>query len=261
MSRYLLFARRIYIAHTLGFRFFGTSHTSPPRKVWLAGKERILAYPDDPAMISDVINLWLDDEYGLREIKQPVTTIVDIGANVGLFSLWARHHFRDAIIHAYEPNPEIFDYAAGNLRQMNVSIFREGVASANSSARLVAAKSSRLVRTEKTPKGEIKLRGIADVVDRIGGRIDLLKIDCEGAEWEIFEQHDAFRNVHQIRMEYHLLERRDLARFEHTMGELGFQIIKLITNRNFGIAWLENAQLFGNRPAPQTRPAQKATLR
>lgn len=93
------------------------------------------------------------------------------------------------------------------------------------------------------------------MIDRIGGRIDLLKIDCEGAEWDIFEQHDAFRNVHQIRMEYHLLEGRDLARFEDTVGELGFRIIKLIPNRGFGIAWLENAADYAAFPIDKFRPA------
>ena len=76
MNRYLLFARRMYIAYTLGFKFLGTSHTSPPKRVLLAGKAWVLAYPADPALINDVINLWLDDEYGLREISQPVNTIV-----------------------------------------------------------------------------------------------------------------------------------------------------------------------------------------
>src|SRR6516164_5480528 len=110
MSRYFLLIRRMMIARQLGFWFFGTSHTMLPSQLKLFGEALVLKYPNDPTLISDLINILLDDEYGLGKLRSPVNTVVDIGANIGLFSLWARHQFPNAIIHAYEPNDAIWDY-------------------------------------------------------------------------------------------------------------------------------------------------------
>jgi FkbM family methyltransferase len=242
VNRYFLLIRRIIMARQLGFWFFGTSHTMLPNQLRLFGEELVLKYPNDPALISDVISILLDDEYGLGELRSPVSTVVDIGANIGLFSLWARHHFPTAMIHAYEPNDAICDFTAGNLKKARVVLFNEGVSSEESAGKLVLRDSSRLVATEKDPRGSVKLTGIQTVIERLGGRLDLLKIDCEGAEWDIFLRREALRRVRQIRMEYHLDVRHNMAYLETTISELGFKIARLIPNRDFGIAWLDNVQ-------------------
>jgi FkbM family methyltransferase len=243
MNRYLLLIRRIRIARQLGFRFFGTSRTPLPHRLRLFGETLTLKYPDDPTLISDVINILLDDEYGLREIRRPVRTVVDIGANIGLFSLWARHHFPDAMIHAYEPNDAIWGFTVGNLTSARIVLFNEGVGSEESAATLISQHSSRLTPTKRDPQGNVKLTGIDTVIRRLGGtNIDLLKIDCEGAEWDIFLRRDAFRTVRHIRMEYHLNQNQNLACFEAVTSELGFKIMRLIPNCEFGIAWLDNAR-------------------
>jgi FkbM family methyltransferase len=255
MNRYLLLIKRIRIAKQLGFRFLGTSRTLLPDRLRLFGETLALKYPDDPTLISDVINILLDDEYGLREIRRPVRTVVDIGANVGLFSLWARHHFPEAMIHAYEPNDAIWDFTVGNLTRARVVLFNEGVGSEESAGTLVLRDSSRSTATKSDPKGNVKLTGIDTVIRRLGGTdIDLLKIDCEGAEWDIFQKRDAFRAVRHIRMEYHLNQSQNLASFEAVTSELGFKIMRLIPNCEFGIAWLDNARL-ADLDSRRTQPA------
>ena len=215
-----------------------------PDRLRLFGETLALKYPDDPTLISDVINILLDDEYGLRNIRPPVITVVDIGANIGLFSLWARHHFPSAMIHAYEPNDAIWNFTVGNLRKAKVVLFNEGVGSEESAGTLVLGHSSRLAATKKDPRGSVKLTGIDTVIERLGGRwLDLLKIDCEGAEWDIFLRRDAFRTVRHIRMEYHLNQRHDMVCLEAVTSELGFKITRLIPNHEFGIAWLDNVRL------------------
>jgi len=242
MNRYHLLLRRMRLANQLGFRFLGTTHTQLPRNMKLLNRRIALSYPDDPTLIGDVINIFLDDEYGIRSIRSPVETVVDVGANIGLFSLWARHHFPDATIHAYEPNDKIWSYAGANLKEANVRLFNEGVSNEDATASLVMRESSRGVATKRDAHGNVKLTGIKTVLQRIGGKIDLLKIDCEGAEWDIFLTRSAFRNVRQIRMEYHLNAGREIADLQSISSNLGFQITRLVPNRNFGIAWLDNVE-------------------
>jgi len=50
---------------------------------------------------------------GSRVTGTPV--ILDIGANCGAFTLWAKLHWPGAPITAYEPQPDIFNYLAANV--------------------------------------------------------------------------------------------------------------------------------------------------
>jgi FkbM family methyltransferase len=47
------------------------------------------------------------------------------------------------------------------------------------------------------------VRSLASAVEALGGA-DLLKLDCEGAEWDLFETVDVWRRIAAITMEYHL---------------------------------------------------------
>jgi FkbM family methyltransferase len=233
------------MARRLGFTFVGTNYTELPNRIWLFNQPVALDYPDDRTLIGDVINIFLDDEYGLASVRVPVRTVVDIGANIGLFSLWARHNFSSATIHGYEPNEHAVNYAAANLRGANVTLFGEGVSGENAKCRLVVDGTSRGAKTEKTPLGRINLTGIGTVIERIGGKLDLLKIDCEGGEWDIFHNTHVFQHVRQIRMEYHLGENHDLFELNEVIESLGFRTTKLISHGDFGIAWLENIRAIG----------------
>src|SRR5271155_2341843 len=82
---------RASAARGVGVRFMGTSRFEVPRAVRLGGKARTLTVPDDKTLGYDIINVWLDDEYGLSDTSSPVKTVLDVGGNVGFFSLWAWH--------------------------------------------------------------------------------------------------------------------------------------------------------------------------
>jgi FkbM family methyltransferase len=239
-SRYRLLMRRMRRAKELEFSFIGTTYSRMPHHLRLFNRTIGVTYPNDPTLLSDVINILLDDEYGLRSICGPVKTVVDIGANIGIFSLWARHNFPGATIHAYEPNEEIFNYAVENLKEATVMLFNEGVSNESTTGTLVQKESSRLGKTRKESLGRIKLTDIDTVIERVGGKLDILKLDCEGAEWEIFQRSAVFQGVSQIRMEYHFDGfGYELAKLDEVASKLGFQIIKIIPHGEFGIAWLK----------------------
>jgi hypothetical protein len=87
--------------------------------------------------------------------------------------------------------------------------------------------------------GDIPIVAFSTVVDRIGGKIDLLKLDCEGGEWDIFQIPEPFKNVAEIRMEYHLVGGKTLSDLKAAAEHIGFEITKLEENSGFGIAWME----------------------
>jgi FkbM family methyltransferase len=241
MRRSFLLARRSFIAARLGFAFFGTTKTPFPKTVRLCGMKRGLSAPKEPGVFEDVINVWLDDEYGLGSIACPPKTILDIGGNVGVFSLWAAHRFPGARIHAYEPNPRLIQFLQPNLHDLPVEIFCAGLGAKQGKACMKDSGESRLASTLPRADGEIEIAPLAEAINRLGGSVDLMKIDCEGAEWDLFEDRASFRRVKEIRMEYHLKEGHSLDEFKAKVRELGFSILKLKLNQGFGLAWLQRA--------------------
>ena len=241
MSRWTTFARRWLRARRYGVAYRGVTHTRPPLRWRQAGVERPLRLPDEPLIGADFINVVLDDEYGLRALRAAPATVVDVGGNVGSFTNFARELFPQAVIHAYEPSPGNVEYLRFNTTHPRTTVFEEGVAGEDGAAAMVELGAAILARTEKVAGGAIKLTAFATVLQRIGGAIDLLKVDCEGAEWDFMTDPALFANVGTIRMEYHLVDGRTLDDLHAMARTIGFKVAKLAPNTGFGIAWLERA--------------------
>lgn len=223
-------------------RFRGMSRTPWPGKVRWRGSEHSFEMPDDdPLLFADYVELVLDDDYGLSSIEPDPKVIVDIGANIGMFSAYARSQFPDAKIHSYEPSSQVFEIARRNAERGDTTIYNEGVASNSGRAIIHDLGSSRLSRTEPSESGVVPLTGFATVLQRVGGRIDLLKVDCEGAEWEFMRDPEHFANVRHIRMEYHLFDGHEVADVYALADRLGFRITRMDEKRAHGIAWMEKA--------------------
>ncbi len=116
-----------------------------------------------------------------------VRTIVDLGANIGLFGAFAAGRWPDARIVAYEPDP-------GNIAAHRMTIAANGlgdrwrlVAAAagahRGTARFAAGRAS-LSHVTSDDGGDVITVDVEDVLQAIAGA-DLLKMDIEGSEWAI----------------------------------------------------------------------------
>lgn len=222
----------------MGVFYAGTSKFELPKLLRLNGKKINIFSPVEKSLAYDFINIFLDDEYGLNKLKTVPVTIVDIGANIGLFSLRAGSLFPKAKIHAYEVNPRLKCHLSKNLEQIQGDFFLEAVGSKGGNGLCIDSGDSRL-GIFKNGAGDSKMIGLNTVLDRIGTQIDLLKIDCEGGEWEIFENPVPFQKVRSIRMEYHLVDGKTLLDLKKSAEQIGFEIVKLEENSGFGIAWMD----------------------
>ena len=92
----------------LGVPFRRTANMELPSAL---GHLQPLNLPSERGMVAEFVNIILNDCYGLEQLQKktsnPNLKILDVGANVGLFSLAARLNFPQAVIHAYEPNPNL----------------------------------------------------------------------------------------------------------------------------------------------------------
>jgi FkbM family methyltransferase len=244
LKRFALLLRRFLRAREFGVHFVGTKKFLLPRSIRWRDRSLFISAPKEVGLAWDFINLALDDEYGLREFREKPKTVIDVGANVGLFSILAAHYFANAMIHAYEPNPRVIPYTAKNLQPVGVTLFNEGVGRVFGFATIQDKGKSRYAHTllAESASGNVPIIPLTEAVERMGREIDLLKLDCEGAGWDIFQEPRAFERIKNIRLEYHLIQGHSVGDLERITTDLGFRIDRWIPNQRFGIAWLSRNQ-------------------
>lgn len=125
-------------------------------------------------------------------------TVVDIGGNIGLFAMLAAS--RGAKVTSYEPHPRSFEFLRRNTDRWGVECHQAAVVGeARESVRLFVhpQRSSRNTTTGVEIGSAVALEESVDapavaLAQVLARPCDLLKIDCEGAEFEILR---ADRNV------------------------------------------------------------------
>jgi FkbM family methyltransferase len=184
---------------------------------------------EEKVMKGEFQSIFYDDCYGLGKIESDVKTILDVGGNVGLFSLAARSRFPNARIHSYEPNPQMQPYLLHNTRPLGVEVHPEAIGAREGWINMEANGGSLLAKTVETKEGKIKKTAIATALERLGGSVDLLKLDCEGGEWELLEDKSMWKKVGQLTMEYHLWANPtlDVYQMVKMLRDLGFRITHL----------------------------------
>jgi FkbM family methyltransferase len=163
---------------------------------------------EHPHDVISVFVVFVREDYGAIE---PGGAVVDVGANIGIFSLYAVHKKAGAVF-AYEPNSESFAYLLHNIRANRL----EQRVIARQFAVVGAPGGQVRFPTRSSMYNAIITQDSAaeyELVDTIGlgailaqsGPISLLKLDCEGAEYEILFSADetSYAAVRHIRLEYH----------------------------------------------------------
>jgi FkbM family methyltransferase len=196
-------------AKRFGFDFVRLKNFSVPQQIMVNGKNISLLFPNEPGIWSAFAEIFLEDGYGFETLcTKPVKTIADIGANIGFFSVCARQYFPSAAITAYEPNYHLEKYLSHQLRQVNAIGIMEAVGKNNAKINLqFDPADSIMTRVTEEETASIPQKSFREVLAENGGNIDLLKLDCEGAEWQILEDHESMRHVKWLVMEYHLFGR------------------------------------------------------
>lgn len=209
-----------------------------PKEILVNHQLISLSFPNEPGVWSAFVEIFLEDGYCLGRLsKLPIRNIVDIGANIGFFSVCARHYFPTAAITAYEPNHYLEEYLSHHLQQTHVAYHMEAVGLHAGTISLQFSGNDSIMTTVKEDENaSIRQTSFSEVLRNAGGTIDLLKLDCEGAEWQILEDHSSMEHVKWIVMEYHLFGKEGAT--ENDMKDLlqkhGFNIISMRADKGFG---------------------------
>lgn len=166
-------------------------------------------------------------------------TVIDIGANFGSFAIVAaRKVGPTGKVIAFEPNPGVCQRLIRNVtinRLGNVEVRNEAVGGEDGEIVLLMQRRSSLTTTftsidQRVSEGSrpitVKASAIASVLGSVGGSVALLKIDCEGAEYEIFDglDRESLAPVRQITMELHAVDGRSEREIVTKLENLGFAV-------------------------------------
>lgn len=160
--------------------------------------------------------------------------VLDIGANVGMFSIRASLLGAKQVI-SYEPEEENGEIFKKNIKANgieNIDLRQFAVSSKNETIEIyksqAASKRVEYVGETNCPKQTVKAISINDILDPLE-EIAVLKIDCEWSEYDIFAgiTEDNLRKIAYITAEFHdtdaetfgaLIAKLSLTHNIHTIG-------------------------------------------
>jgi len=139
----------------------------------------------------------------------PEKRVLDIGAHVGIFSLWIARQQPACHVTAVEASAENFEYLERNLRHLdNVHTLHRAIGGHPGKFKAQAATDRTIdtyvVEAKYDDENAVDAILVRDLVDR-SHRIAFMKMDVEGAEYDVFDtiEEATLARLERIAMEYH----------------------------------------------------------
>ncbi|MGN6605825.1 MAG: FkbM family methyltransferase [Jatrophihabitans sp.] len=173
--------------------------------------------PNVPGARVPVYEVYAEDCYRFDEFLGPLREqplrVLDIGAHVGAFACRLAQFAPKASIESFEPSAATVGYlrrnVAANGLTDRVQVFAEAVASTSGWAEFAdngAGSALNGLTHGGDSTGTTRVRTVAfdEVVGR-GGPVDVVKIDCEGGEYDLVLNSDPahWASVQRVVVEYH----------------------------------------------------------
>jgi FkbM family methyltransferase len=201
--------------------------------------------PSEDRLLSLLSEIWLKECYDRDADANAGSTVIDVGAHVGIFTIRAAQKWPQARIIAVEPSTRSFAFLCQNISRnslANVTPLQAACAGHSGRTTLYLKPGHDQANTlyrpsaDWRPQADIELLSLDDLFARC--RIQscsLLKLDCEGAEYDTLFRAgiETFARVRRIAMEYHV----------GPHGEGPEHLVTFLTQRGFKV----------ERPEPMER--------
>jgi FkbM family methyltransferase len=179
------------------------------RPRYFSGEASFLGKPfkfsDATTFLGGIIELFHENKYQFTASKKD-PLILDCGANIGLSVLYFKKMYPKSIIHAFEPDPELFEMLEQNIESFGLSdvfLHSSAIWVENSEVAFFSEGgfSGRISDDELGKSERVQCERLSDLLDK---KIDFLKLDIEGAEVEVIEDcRDSLHNIDHLFIEYH----------------------------------------------------------
>lgn len=155
--------------------------------------------------------LFIEEVYRfLSDSKTPL--IIDCGSNIGLSIIYFKRLFPEARIIGFEPDNEIFNILKANISQFGLNKIELNQKAVWINNRPLYFKKNGSVGGHIYGESDFNTIEIETfrLKDLLNENVDFLKIDIEGAEFEILKDcEENLKNVENIFVEYHSFHEED----------------------------------------------------
>lgn len=197
--------------HSLGIPFndyceYHYKHISYGKQGWseLFGIKikRINAY----SYVHTVEGIFVEELYKFASVSER-PFILDCGANIGLSSIYFKRLFPQARVVAFEPDKAIFEACRYNLNAFgftDVELVNAAVWTFDGDLRFLPDHGLGGMVVDERVHGHVSKVPAVALKKYLSAEIDLLKLDIEGAEWEVLTDcKDDLGSVKNLFVEYH----------------------------------------------------------
>ena len=173
-------------------------------------------------------------------------TIIDIGANIGFFSVYAANLAKKGKVYSFEPIKsnfqKLFRHKEIN-RLRNLFLTNKGISDKSKKIKIYlnnedCGSHTAYIKSEKFET--IQCISLKRVFDKYNiEKCNFLKIDCEGEEYKILRAlpKSYFRKIDKIALEYHPVPNEDIWKLADYLNEQGFFIGIYHWRKNFGMLY------------------------
>jgi len=219
--------------------------------------------PNVPGARLPIYETFADDGYQVERVlgsllDHPIG-VVDIGAHIGTFSCRVAQLHRQASVLAFEPSPVTADFCRRNAEQNGfgdrVSVFQQAVTDRSGDTLFMEDSASGSSHNylldgeggKTSPKGtEVTSISFDDIVEMATAPIELVKIDCEGSEYDFVpaSSPDGWKTVQRVVMEYHPITGKSWPELRAWFEDIGLHVVKDDSEFDgLGTAWLSRDPL------------------
>lgn len=184
---------------------------------------------NDPGL--PLYEIFLDKIYEKNFRVEEGDTVVDIGGNIGIFSYYSICRGAKKV-YCFEPSPQQCSTIRENFKFDNLQIEEAAVSGSEGTISFFINPTSSINSSILPANGstEVKCKSVnlENYLDSVGeDKIDYLKIDCEGGEYEIFESLSLDFLKHKVEkmcVEYHYNSGRKIMPILEKLDSAGFNV-------------------------------------
>ena len=225
--RHIVRGRSTYMMNVLCYRALALWPTMPGRgrvSVLTTDIGQIVYYRRDRGDIQGIREIFIDEIYRLPEGADP-SSLVDLGANIGLATLWLCTNYNIERFVAYEPQPENFALLERNCAVNGIAgeLVRAAVGTENTVTSFDTSSDSNMGRVGNGSL-IVEVESISSIVEQLPFEPSLLKLDVEGMERDLVTMVDPgwIRSFELVVMEMHP-QYFDIGPVIEAISEQGFE--------------------------------------
>jgi FkbM family methyltransferase len=213
-----------------------------------------ITLPNAPGARVPAYEVFAEDCYDLRWflgdlIDRPIHAL-DIGAHVGTFSTWLCQVHPSATVDCFEPSPDTSDYLRRNIEANGladrINVHQKALAGetgwAEFDLRGEGSGHNHLVMGDTAIGSATRVETVSfdDTVAAARGPVALVKMDCEGGEYDlVYKSTPAnWESVERLVIEYHDVEGESWEELRAWFAERGLHVLRDLRGSHAGTAWL-----------------------